>query len=445
MPEVVSGLRPKFLDRVPPLAAVAVFAAFVALFLWDRPAYEALLRAVGVHWVHAGGDMTGGRPFIDTRFVLAQLECWRRGIDVYSVNPCDPLGRLQDYSPLWLRLDFIPASSACAVPFGLALDVLFLAALFALPLPRFRVIDHAVLSLTMVSTASIFALERGNTDLLIFAMCVIAARLLLRSLPWRVAGYGVILAAAALKFYPLVLLVVALRERVRTLLAIAVVSAGAAGAFAWRFGAETQRALGNATVFYFEKMWGAANLPFGGAHLAVVLLPGVMARHPGLREALGRAIPLSVLAGLVILAAAVAIRLAMQRDFARAFAALPEPMRLFLTIGAALTAGCFFAHPNIEYRAVVLLLEAPGLLALARGAAPGRVRGLLWANAVATVFLVWDAPAFLPSVAPAGWLLRQYVWWAHVTVSMAALVRLGLDSAAWQWLRGAVQPARVAA
>ena len=123
-------------------------------------------------------------------------------------------------------------------------------------------------------------------------------------------------------------------------------------------------------------MWGAANLPFGAARLAVCCC-----RHDGppsgLRGALGHAIPLALLAALAIVAAALAIRLALHGDFARVVAGLPERIRLFLVIGAALTAGCFFAHPNIGYRAVLLVLELPGLLALAGSAAPGRARSLL--------------------------------------------------------------------
>ena len=138
---------------------------------------------MGVHLTDAGPGLRAGEPFVDTRFVLAQLECWRRGIDVYSVNPCDPLGRLQDYSPLWLRLDFIPADPAWVMPFGLALDLMFLAALFALPLPRLDRAGRTVMSLAMVSTASIFAMERGNIDLLVFALCVVVGHLLSRSLP----------------------------------------------------------------------------------------------------------------------------------------------------------------------------------------------------------------------------------------------------------------------
>ena len=440
MTETIS-LRVRIAARLPALVAVLVFGVFVILFWRDRPAYDALLRASGTLPVELSGTALrqGGQPFFDTQFVLAQLQCWRRGIDVYVVNPCDPIGRLQDYSPLWLRLGFIPATPDHVVPFGLALDVAFLASLFLLPLPRPRLADCAALSLTMVSTATIFAMERGNTDLLMFAMCAVAGRLLSRPLPSRLAGYAVILAAAALKFYPLVALAVVLRERMRVLLAVAAAAAVAVIAFAWRYGAETQRALANAAGGYFGDLWGAAGLPFGVAEIVTRALPDVMARHPAVRGMVGHVVPLVLLALLLIIAAALAIRVATQADVMDAFAALPTPTRTFLVIGSALTTGCFLAHPNIGYRAVVVVLEMPGLLALARDAATTRWRALLWANVVTTVFLVWNPPGIFSSFSSLGWVLRQYVWWAHVTVSMAVLLRFGRDSAGWHWLRGAAR------
>ncbi|MDA8251300.1 MAG: hypothetical protein M0Z28_19330, partial [Rhodospirillales bacterium] len=228
-------------------------------------------------------------------------------------------------------------------------------------------------------------------------------------------------------------------ERMRVLLAVAAAAAVAVIAFAWRYGAETQRALANTAGGYFGDTWGAFSLPFGGSGLAIRALADDMARHPGLREAAGHAIPLMLFAVLLSVAATLAIRLATQAEFARACAALPERTRTFLIIGATLTAGCFLSHQNIGYRALILVLEMPGLLALARGTAAARLRSLLWANVLATVFLVWNTPGLLSSFSPAGWFLRQYVWWAHVTVSLAVPVRFGLESAGWRWLCSATR------
>ncbi len=423
--------------RAAPLLAAAAFLVLLTCYRWERPWYQALMTAGGAPPVYLRDDAAGrwDLPFFDTRFVLAQLACWRRGIDVYSVNPCDPLGRLQDYSPLWLRLGFIPADPDDAVRFGLALDLMFLVSLFLLPRARPRLTDQIALSLAMVSSATLFAMERGNTDLLVFAMCVIAARLLARAPPLRALGYGVILAAAALKFYPLAALAVALRERVRTLRAVAAVTLGAVAAFTWAYGAETKRALANTASGYFGVVWGAATLPFGGARIAMAAWPALTSDHPMLRAALAGAIPRVVLVLLLALAATLALRLASQRAFADAFVALPDDIGVSLVVGTALTAGCFLAHQNIGYRAIVLLLEMPGLMTLVAGAPPGRLRILLRGNVAAVLFLLWDAPWLLPTTSAAGWLLRLAVWWAHVTVGLAVLARFAAESAACRWVR----------
>jgi hypothetical protein len=425
--------------RVPPLIAVATFGALVTCFVVDRHLYETLLILSGVPPVHLPGEAPWqpSWPFFDTHFLLAQLQCWRRGVNVYVVNPCDAIGRLHDYSPLWLRFSFIPTGAAWLVPLGLTLDTVFLAALFLLPpLPPRRPAERVLLTFGIVSTASIFAMERGNTDLLIFAMCVLAARLLVGAMPKRMAGYGVIMVAAALKFYPIVMLVIALRERGRTFLAVVAASIVGVLLFAFWFGAETGRALGNTGVSYFGGMWGAAGLPFGAAFLVQRALPGMVARHPVLDEALTHWGPPSAFAAAVVVAVALAARLATRHDFARGFAVLPPLASTFLVTGTALTVGCFLAHQNIDYRAVVLLLALPGLLALACVMPPGSCRTLVWASAVAAVMLAWDPPGLLSSSAPPGWLLRQYVWWAHVTVGMGVLLRFALQSPAYAWLQG---------
>ncbi len=57
--------------------------------------------------------------------------------------------------------------------------------------------------------------------LIIFVLAVIGSNLWLGSLPLRLLGYAVFLLAGMLKFYPLALLILALRERPRVSLSIA--------------------------------------------------------------------------------------------------------------------------------------------------------------------------------------------------------------------------------
>ena len=191
---------------VPALATVS-FLAFALVHAIDRPVYFAVLRSIHVH--------PFPRPFLDARFVTAQVECWSRGVDVYVRNPCDPLGRTLDYSPLWLRLPFLARSDGATPVFGLAIDLAFLAALFGLPWRLAGAFDAVVAVGAVMSWATIFAIERGNTDLLMFAAAVLFAHLSTRSAPARIAGYALILCVGLLKFSPLSLLALLVREPAR--------------------------------------------------------------------------------------------------------------------------------------------------------------------------------------------------------------------------------------
>lgn len=75
-------------------------------------------------------------PFLDAQYQLVVRECWQRGVDVYVYNPCDIEGQLSNYSPLWLRLSFLPTDVSWTNCFGLTINSVFLVSLAFLPPPR---------------------------------------------------------------------------------------------------------------------------------------------------------------------------------------------------------------------------------------------------------------------------------------------------------------------
>ena len=239
---------------VPALATVS-FLAFALVHAIDRPVYFAVLRSIHVH--------PFPRPFLDARFVTAQVECWSRGIDVYVRNPCDPLGRTLDYSPLWLRLPFLARSDGATPVFGLAIDLAFLAALFGLPWRLAGAFDAVVAVGAVMSWATIFAMERGNTDLLMFAAAVLFAHLSTRSAPARIAGYALILCVGLLKFYPLSLLALLVREPARRMWVLGTLCVLSLVTFIVMFHVGLSRIGGNMADGVFGDMFGARSLPFG--------------------------------------------------------------------------------------------------------------------------------------------------------------------------------------
>ena len=111
-----------------------------------------------------------------------------------------------------------------------------------------------------------FAMERANIDLLMFVMAMLVARL-------RFIGYAVALLAGMLKFYPIVLLVIAVRDRAAVCFAVwAVASVRSRFGSPWT-ATEILRAIANirSKSPFDDNVFGAHNLPFGIA--AVIGLP----------------------------------------------------------------------------------------------------------------------------------------------------------------------------
>jgi hypothetical protein len=114
---------------VPTLALLAGLLVVAALWVGGaHDAYFALFRPLGVPAFRFA--------FLDTDAILAVIECYRRGIDVYVVNPCDVLGRMHVYTPLWFRLEALPIDTSWTPVVGCALVLVFAMSLSLLPPAR---------------------------------------------------------------------------------------------------------------------------------------------------------------------------------------------------------------------------------------------------------------------------------------------------------------------
>ena len=358
------------------------------------------------------------RPFIDTEYVTAQIACWGRGIDVYRVNPCDPFGRLHDYSPLWLRMGFLPAGPAWAKILGLLQDILFAGALGFLPAVPGRA-AAALMIAAIASPTVLFALERGNVDVGIVVLAVLALALWERRGAAHAAGYGIVLFAGLLKFYPLVLFARAWRESWRYFLTLTVIAGLVVATFAVCYHGELRSALANVP----------APSDFGDGFSSHQLGNGiaVMFGHRGAGPALTLMFD--------VIAIGLSVRLAARRGFAAACDALNARESACLVAGALLFCGCFASGPSVGYRAVVLILALPGCIAMAQRAR-GRAKRLLWGTTGAMVLVMWN---FVPMMAlgpkaPLGqalgalpflavWAMREGLWWVVCTVLLAVVIQ----------------------
>jgi hypothetical protein len=396
--------------------ACAVLLAGLLYAMGDRAQYHDLLQ----HW----GAFPFRFPFLDMHAVTSAVECHRLGFDVYVQNPCDVFGRVHGYSPLWLWLAVLPISTDWDSGFGIASVALFLVALAFLP-PGRGWWQIAVITFGTVSSAVAFALERANVDVLMFVLAVIAIALTERRGRLRMVGYAIALLAGMLKFYPVTLQILAVRERLPVFVAIGIAALGVIAAWFALDGKDILRSMANiptATPFD-DNDFGARNLPFG------------LAQYLGLPTWAGTALLIALLGAML----AVAVALARQVDLR----ALTGKEATCLLVGSVLILTCFLAAQNVQYRAIHLLFALPGVTALARqGDDRCRVTValiviLMWSGAINAPLDAELTQLGVPTL-PDGethvavWLARELMWWCVVTMLAALMLRLLCASRMWR-------------
>lgn len=404
------GLSTRLRRFIPGAILVAAFFVLSVLFVSGNiAAYRGILSQMGFH--------PFAFPFLDMHGILATAECYRRGIDVIASNPCDVLGRTLDYSPFWLATAYLGIDTSMTMRLGLMLDALFLVAVFFLP-PAKSWGAVAVMIAALLSSAVTMALERANLDLAVFVIAMIAAGWSLRGPVWRSLAYGLIALAALVKYYPGIMLLLALRERRRFLLPLVATLLAVGALFLWIDSAMLVRALHNIDTREFPTDFSAINLP---EHLARLL---------GASAALSARIAEIAFASLAVFYACIIAR---RGDMRGAIQALPPRDRSLMLLGCALMLGCFFTAENAPYRDIYFLFVLPGLPVLWREVSNAASRRRLKLLTGAIVFLMWGPflrLALEQSVATFGLgtiystaygLLRGATWWWVVSVMLALL------------------------
>src|SRR5580704_2489680 len=220
---------------VPSLLGIALFAVAAVLYLGGfTGAYAVLMDALGGYH----NDL----PFMDIQSDLAGVECYRRGIDVYVTNPCDVLGRLYNYSPVWLLGGYLGLGTSAMYVAGVGVDLVFLASLALLPPARTWRATVVVVAATL-SNSVVLAVELANADVIMFVLLLLAGLAALRPSAIRFVAYPLIVFAAMLKFYPVVGMVVALRERPVRAVVVVLVALLSLLLFAWVGWTDIMRAL----------------------------------------------------------------------------------------------------------------------------------------------------------------------------------------------------------
>ena len=309
--------------RIAPRAAglVAIFAvAWVAVGVglltegW-QPTWEAL--GVPSMWP----------PFADMRTVQGAVESLERGLDPQLVNPGDPWGRAMNYPLAW---------AAIAQVLGLGDEARYLAVvggyvgIFLLACGWIVVRARTGWALPLVlSGAALFAVERGNNDLLVFLLLFAAAWL-----PLLARGLLVLL-AGALKVYPLALFPLLMERRRRGALLLALF------------------------VLVLLMLWPELGVMRAGNSARGVMSYGGPALAAAVRHVTGLAVPAPLL-----LAGLLGAGLALARRLPADSAGPDEPMRRMFELGAATYLATYLLASNWDYRLVMVLLCLPQLASL---------------------------------------------------------------------------------
>lgn len=329
------------------LALAGGFAAYMALL----PIPDRLAR-----W-NALGVPPLGNEFGDLRVVTAGWDCWRRGLDVLVANPCDPWARPMNYPRLWLLPGLLGLGESATVILGIAMCMGFLGAMMLL-VGRLGLANTLIYGAAVASPAVLLAVERGNNDLVVFALCVVGLAAIQRSGSAGTAlGVALILAATMLKLYPVFALVVLVP---RTRLAVVALAVAAIYAFL--------------TLPDLALISQATPRP---ALYAYGTEPLAVAANVGMK----------VVTLAVVAAALLASSLGIARRTAEA--AVPSLALDAFLVGGAMFLGTFLIGSNYIYRLLLILLTMPQLLQWMRDPGTRRVAtpilsavlALLWLSA----------------------------------------------------------------
>jgi hypothetical protein len=427
-----------------PTIGLILLATATSLYFWARPLYISIMTAIMLR--------PNVPPFFDFEYLLTNATCWRQGVDVYLQNPCDLANRPMGYSPLWLRMGFLAVDRSWSGPAGLALAVLFCLSLAALvPTSRWR--DQLAIGLVAFSSLTFYGLERGNIDVIVYLFALVAGLALAGTFAARMLGYALLLVAGLFKFYPIIGLVVATRERLTTFIAVGLVSAMTVLGFFAAYHEEVLAALRNIPwTSYFWDSFGARLLPGGIAHALQPIL--ILIGRPDWGPAATSRGPVYIM-GLLLFSAVLLIvaRIVRSADCRREVAALPPRYGALLTIGAVLVVGCFFTGQSVSYRAILLLLAMPGLVLLGQPNIPRTAR--LLARSTITVIVVvmfrlaaigallrFDLDPEHSAIASLIWMGFDLAWWWIVSILAGLLACSVLESNAWRDVERLPLPAK---
>jgi len=296
------------------LAVVVAMAGSIAYFGWVRTWTSVFVPAMYP-------------PFADMRLIQGAVISVEHGLNPQISNLGDPWGRLFDYPMLWVTigkaLNFTDESRFILICTALVLSFVGVCALLLFRFPSFGLLA------SLVSTTTLWGIERGNTDLVMF--CLLFPVALWIPKLWSPVP---ILLGTALKLYPVFALGALLIQREFRLFAASLVAAVAILVYLW-----------DQLAAIWSSIPVVCWMGYGFASLRFCL----------------RAVPFWQVAGTFAIIGIAT--LALTFCFCRSSAVRPQLGTAFnlLLVGASIYVGTFLVSSNYDYRLIFLVFCIPFL------------------------------------------------------------------------------------
>lgn len=277
-------------------------------------------------------------PFADMRFLTSAVETHRAGGDPFVFSPFDPWLRPLNYPRVWLLLSGIGITANQTIMLALILAAAFYTAT-ALLVGRTTVIEGLVYGVLLCSPPAMFAVERGNVDLLIFTLLAVAALVFAykAGVYW---SYVLVLLAAVLKLYPICGFAIGLQERRRRGILLLWLGLAAFALYAFCIRSDITHVIAN-TPQIKEISFGHRVL---FEKLASMKIP----------------VPIEAASKIAVVACVV---LALVASRLLRLPELSSVRGTAMVIGAAIYVGTFVAMNNFNYRLIFLFFLLPQLFA----------------------------------------------------------------------------------
>jgi hypothetical protein len=367
------------------MAMVAVFLGVVCI-LASRMDSVRVWGCVGVQHL---------RPsFADTRVITTGLETYRLGRDPLRANRLDPWYRAMNYPRVWLALARLGITEKDTVTLAILIACPFFPAVFLL-MGRITIIEGVIYGVLLCSPAVTLGLDRGNIDLMIFALLVVAALLFDKRLG-MFGSYALLTLATILKLYPVCGFAVGLRERRRVGLALLAIFVAASASYMYCIRKDIS--------LIARGTWQLKEISYGRR----VLFEELAAWHFRLDIE-----PCSMIAVIgSVLLAVIASALVKRSEFSPRAGAL-------ITMGTAIYAATFALMNNFNYRLIFLLFFMPQLFEWSKRRDRHRWIGVASILMIAGVLLLGNADTLQLFV------LKEILNWILFIFCVVILICLG--------------------